>query len=118
MLPAKKTDTRVLLKKIENLRMRTHAKLQTECLWACMHKVITLYHSVGLNENVLLLSIVKRHPQKYANVVTRLGGFHIAENFLKSIGFFMKDGGIEELLTESGVCKRGTANKVIAGRDY
>ena len=30
----------------------------------------------------------------------------------------MKDSGIEELLTESGVCKGGTANKVIAGRDY
>ena len=29
----------------------------------------------------------------------------------------MKDSGIEELLTESGVCKSGTANKVIAGRD-
>ena len=55
---------------------------------------------------------------KHANVVTTLGGFHIAENFLKSSGFFMKDGGIEELLTESGVCRSGTANKVIAGRDY
>ena len=30
----------------------------------------------------------------------------------------MKDSGIEELLTESGVCKGGTANKVIAGKDY
>ena len=30
----------------------------------------------------------------------------------------MKDGGIEELLTESGVFKSGKANKVIAGRDY
>ena len=51
-------------------------------------------------------------------MVTRLGGFHIEENSLKSIGFFMKDGGIEELLTESGVCKSGTAHKVIAERDY
>ena len=46
------------------------------------------------------------------------GDSTLQENFLKSIGFFTKDGGIEELLTESGVCKRGTANKVIAGRDY
>ena len=43
---------------------------------------------------------------KYANVVTSLGGFHIAENFLKSSGFFMKDGGIVELLTESGSRER------------
>ena len=53
-----------------------------------------------------------------ANLEISTRGFHIAENFLKSISFFMKDGGIEELLTESGVCKSGTANKVIAGRDY
>ena len=49
MLPAKKTDPRVLLTKTGNLRMRTHAKLQTECLWACMWKVITVYHRVRLN---------------------------------------------------------------------
>ena len=30
----------------------------------------------------------------------------------------MKDGGIEELFTESVVCESGTANKVIAGRGY
>lgn len=35
-----------------------------------------------------------------------------------TIGFFMKGGGIEELLVESGVCQGGTANKVIAGKDY
>ena len=33
-------------------------------------------------------------------MVNRLGGIHIEENFLKSIGFFMKNGGIEELLTD------------------
>lgn len=54
----------------------------------------------------------------YANLVVRLGGFHIAENFMGTIGFFMKGGGIEELLAESGVCQGGTANKVIAGKDY
>ena len=51
-------------------------------------------------------------------LVVRVGGFHIAENFLGSIGFFMKDGGIEDILVESGVCKRGTVNKVISGKDY
>jgi len=30
----------------------------------------------------------------------------------------MKDGGIEELFTESGVCKSGAANKVIATKDH
>ena len=35
-----------------------------------------------------------------------------------TIGFFMKEGGIEDILVESGVCQRGTANKVISGKDY
>lgn len=30
----------------------------------------------------------------------------------------MKEGGIEDIIVESGLCKRGTANKVIAGKDY
>ena len=50
--------------------------------------------------------------------MVRLGGFHIAENFMGCIDYFMKEGGIEDILSESGVCKRGTANKVIAGKDY
>ena len=52
------------------------------------------------------------------NVVIRLGGFHIAQNFMGCIGFYMKNSGIEEILAESEVCKRGTANKVIDGKDY
>ena len=61
---------------------------------------------------------MKRHPHQYTNLVPRLGGFHIAENFMGSIGFFMKYGGIEDILSESGVCKRCITNKVIAGKDY
>ena len=30
----------------------------------------------------------------------------------------MKNSGIEDILVESGICKRGTANKVISGKDY
>ena len=32
------------------------------------------------------------------------------------IGYPLQEGGIEDILFESGVCKRGTANKLIAGR--
>lgn len=30
----------------------------------------------------------------------------------------MKDSGIEELLVQSGLCVAGTANKILAGKDY
>ena len=51
-------------------------------------------------------------------MVVRLGGFHICENFLGAIGFFVTNSGIENILAMSGVCKLGTANKVMAGQKY
>lgn len=61
---------------------------------------------------------MKQYPQRYKQLVVRLGGFHLAENFLGCIGFMMKEGGIEDILVEADICKRGTANKIIAGKDY
>ena len=33
-------------------------------------------------------------------------------------GYFMKESGMEDILVESKVCGRGTANKVMSGKDY
>ena len=55
--------------------------------------------------------------EKYKDVIIRLGGFHIAQNFLGSIGYFMRESGIEDILASSNICGRGTANKVMAGKD-
>ena len=35
-----------------------------------------------------------------------------------AIGYLMKGSGIEEILTESGICKRGTTEKVLNRKDY
>ena len=35
-----------------------------------------------------------------------------------AIGYFMKESGIEDVLVESKVCGRGTANKVMSGKIY
>ena len=40
------------------------------------------------------------------------------EDFLGAVGFFMRNSGIEDIFVESGICKHGTANKVISGKDY
>ena len=47
----------------------------------------------------------------------RHGGFHIVENFLGAIGFFMKESGFEDMLVESKICGKGTANKIIQAKD-
>ena len=66
----------------------------------------------------IIQGIRKKHTGKFDNLVVRLGGFHIAENFLGAIGFIIKNSGIEDIFVESGMSKRGTANKVIGGKDY
>jgi len=47
-----------------------------------------------------------------------MGGFHIAQNFLGAMGHLMKETGLEDMLVEANVCLRGTANKLMAGKDY
>ena len=47
-----------------------------------------------------------KHPVKFASLIVCLGGFHIAQNFMGAIVFFMKGSGIEDILVESGVCLR------------
>ena len=40
-----------------------------------------------------------RHPNEFKDLVIRMGGFHIALNFLSVIRKKFKESGIEELLT-------------------
>ena len=66
----------------------------------------------------IIKDLVVKRPETYKDVIMRLGRFHIATNFLSSIRFFMKESGIEDMLVLSGICGRGTANKVMAEKDY
>ena len=47
-----------------------------------------------------------------------MGGFHIAMNFLGAIGHLMKETGLQDILSEAGVCQAGTAKKILDGKDY
>ncbi|KAL5018841.1 hypothetical protein ScPMuIL_004563 [Solemya velum] len=66
----------------------------------------------------IVKEITFKYPDKYSNLVVRLGGFYIAENFFGAIGHFMKNSGIEDILVESNLCLRGTANKIVVSKDY
>ena len=60
----------------------------------------------------------KKKEQKYQYLIPRMGGFHIANNYLGVIGTLFKSSGIETILSEAGICQLGTVNKSIAGHDY
>ena len=64
----------------------------------------------------VVLGLQKKNPKKYAKLILRMGGFHIAQNFLGAIGHLMKATGIEDIMVAAEVCLRGTANKIILGR--
>ncbi len=59
----------------------------------------------------------KKNPQKYAKLILRMGGFHIAQHFLGAIGHLMQASGVEDIIVEADVCHRGTAKKM-SGKDY
>ena len=52
------------------------------------------------------------------NFVIRLGGFHIAKNFLAVIGKHMEKSGLSDLWTESGMYNESTANNILSGKSW
>lgn len=59
-----------------------------------------------------------RNPREFADVVIRMGGFHIALNFLAVIGKMFEDSGLADLLVESGVYGFSTAANLLKGKSY
>ena len=38
----------------------------------------------------ILITIKKKYPERYGNIVVRLGGFHVTVNFMGTVGYLMK----------------------------
>ena len=59
-----------------------------------------------------------KHPEEFSNTVIRLGGFHIALNYLSLLGKKYMNSGIQDMLVESGVYGEGTAEALLRGDSY
>lgn len=59
-----------------------------------------------------------RFPDEFSNVVVRLGGLHIALNFLSLLGKKFADSGLDDLLIESGVYTAGSTSALMKGKSY
>ena len=51
-------------------------------------------------------------------LILRMGGSYIAHNFPGATGHLMQSTGIEDIMVETDVFLRGTANTIISGKDY
>lgn len=62
--------------------------------------------------------IQMKFPEEFSNTVVRLGGFHIALNYLSLLGKKFRSSGLEDLLIESGVYATGTTSAIMKGKSY
>ena len=77
------------------------------------HSVITFDLAIYMKAK----EIQWRRPEEFKNTVIRMGGFHIALNFLSVIGKIFQDS-VEDLLIESGVYGCHTASMLFKGKSY
>ena len=59
-----------------------------------------------------------RFPDEFSNVVVRIGGFHVALNFLSLLGKKFSDSGLDDLLIESGVYAAGSTAALMKEKSY
>ena len=59
-----------------------------------------------------------RYPNEFKDTVIRMGGFHIALNYLALLGKKYAQSGLEDLLIESGVYVAGTTSVLMLGKSY
>ena len=59
-----------------------------------------------------------RYPEEFQNLVIRLGGFHIALNYLALIGKMFQESGLEDVSIESGLYRSSSTMALLQGKSY
>ena len=80
---------------------------QKYCILTCDQAIYEI--TVGLQ---------KTKPQKYQCLILRMGGFYIANKYYGVIGDLFRSSGIEVVIVEADICRAGTMNKIMSGKDY
>ncbi len=57
-------------------------------------------------------------PLEFEKHYIRLGGFHTLDTFIASIGKIWGDGGLRDLLSDSGVYAPCTVDQMLAGKQF
>lgn len=96
-------------------------------IYTVMKTIQTVTVSCGQNDSVVTfdLAIYKkakeiqwRYPNEFKHLIIRMGGFHIALNFLSAIGKKFQESGIEDLLMESGLYGSSSTFALLKGKSY
>ena len=100
---------------------------ESSTVYTVMKNVEAMMASLGQKDSVITFDLaiyVKakeiqwRLQEEFVNMVIRMGGFHVAINYLSLLGKKYDGSGIEDLLIESGVDGSGTASLLLKGKSY
>jgi len=100
---------------------------ETSTLLTVLNRCMTLADGLGKKHVVLTVDqalyckLIEMHWMSddfQEHIVLRMGGLHIALNFLKVIGKHMAGSGLSEIWLESGVLAEGSITKVMEGKAY
>ena len=89
-----------------------HAQKVTSALWQ-QDTVLTFDLLIYMRAK----QIQWRYPEEFTNVIIRMGGFHIALNYLGLMGKYL-DSGLDDLLIESGVYAAWIMEALMKGKSY
>jgi hypothetical protein len=59
-----------------------------------------------------------RRKEEFENVILRMGGFHLAMNYIHVIGQCYEESGLDDILIEAGLYGSSTVNRIIKGKSY
>ena len=62
--------------------------------------------------------IIWKHPDKFKDVILRMGAFHIMCNLISIIGKRFQDSGLKDIIIEAGIVAQGSVAGVLEGRQY
>ena len=78
-------------------------------------------HTVLIVDQALFCKLMELKwavPEYQNKLIPRLGGLHVAMNFLKTTGDHMDSSGLAEVWVESGLLGQGTLERVLVGKAY
>ncbi|PFX14895.1 Uncharacterized protein K02A2.6 [Stylophora pistillata] len=116
------------LKTMIGYHLMIHAEVSNfSTLYTLMKLAQKICESMGQRDSVITFDLdlyakakqlQMKYPNEFKNTVIRMGGFHIALNYLAVLENLYAQSGLEDLLIESGVYVAGTTSVLMLGKSY
>ena len=95
--------------------------------FSTLYTLMKICESMGQRDSVITFDLdlyakarqlQMKYPNEFKNTVIRMGGFHIALNYLAVLENLYAQSGLEDVLIESGVYVAGTTSVLMLGKSY